>query len=194
MRRVSAAIVLIVGVAAPVAAALAVAAPPPATEGPIACVFQQVPGADIVAAIQLGARDGKNATPAESAAKARVVDVMRNCASRYHWSKERGAAAFFYAGGRASLEDSQQKLRGYGIDPAFVERFAATLTAPQRAATLKGEFDFGPSVYQALADSGFRMKNDSESEWEKLGEVIGEGLAGVILRDQGLADFGASGS
>lgn len=158
----------------------------------LACVEESVAPADMRLALALGARDGKDPTAAEAAAQERFQKANAACVARHGLSQAQDQSVIFYAVGGAAIAGSREKLRGYGIDPAMLDRIAAELTPAQRTAALAGDGAPVTKIFlKMLGDSAFKMKKNTEQEWTKLGFVVGEGVAAILMRDKAKADFAA---
>lgn len=166
-----------------------VAAPAVLGNVPVACLYDNVTPADLRIIFVSDAEARENPIPERAGALERGKKAMGSCAARYGWSEEQQMTASFYANGRQVYEASVPKLASYGLEPDFLDRAAAALTAEQRAAFLRMETDSAMQVVQKmLIDRDVRMKDGSEVSWGELGELIGAGMGGLLLRDKALSD------
>lgn len=168
------------------------AAPAVLATVPVACFYDNSPPADLQRIFEGPAQAGEDPTPERAAALERGKKVMKSCADRYEWSEQEQVAASFYANGRQVYEAARPKLATYGLEPDFFDRAAAALTDEQRAAFLRMDTDPAMQViFKMLTDRDVRMANDSEASWSELGELIGTGMGGLLMRDKALSDYAA---
>lgn len=169
------------------ASTVATAADPIGDDG-LSCVYATAARNDMLA--NMSAAEGE-AAAARAAATARVRAAADVCATKYGWSTDRYRAALVYASGRTSYEEAGRLLGGWGIDPLLIDKVVVRLSPAERDEVLAGNPQKVTEItLQIVATSGLDLARGTAAEWEKVGEAIGRGVAGAILRDLGSEGYG----
>ena len=167
------------------AALIGASIPAQAPDAALSCLYSGSDGPTLLLASE------EHSTDAHQIARETIQAVLERCAAQHQWSPTVEDQAIRYALGLRFEERAEQQLPRHGLEPAFLAQVADRLSAAQRAVVLGGETEpVVAAVIELLTARGFPLDGLSGEQAEHLGEAVGEGVTGLLMRRDAAERFG----
>lgn len=157
----------------------------------LTCLSRTVDQAIFLTYLQDSAAERQGGSAVKGATASSVLAARAACRLEHNYTAGQDEAALLFATGNVYYERAVERLRARGVAPVVLGKAVGRMDQTMRDAMLAGNVVPSLAVLEGvLVEAGVDPARATAESNRQLGEILGEGITGLLYREQARARYG----